>query len=409
MINEEKITEIQKKIEASISEQVKNGRQSSVLPDGYKACGQFFSIKDRTQRGLHGTSSALKVLALSTDNSIKDSIPAIIKYLADHTTVETQLLSQADPQEALKRNENNVIKISECLCSLSNVQTGVGNKDKIVDTLTTNLKQAIIDNKGWGYFLNSANTKTELLPTAFAALAVFSNGFPGFDGTYNYIISEIENKSKNKDLDLTTYTILVFALYVIAFYYRPGINNKAIGQKLKSLYVKLWKSDYRTFNEDLEQNIEYWNEDNHYYIRIPWQLYMLALSSRFSSWNLAKVSSQKRLTSIYDNCANKEGFRYPFSGPYFSVRTHSIIYEVLEKMRPFLRQKIIYLFFNWIDYIRNFLANRIFRIVISTLSVLLAGYIIFKWYKHGALNVGELAPHLLGPIMVWLIMLGKKK
>src|SRR5450432_1109345 len=139
MINEEKISEIQRMIETSILDQVKNGQQSTVLPTEYKACGQFFKLKDRSQRGLHGTSSALKVLALSTDNSLKDAIQPIIKYLTDHKNVESRLLSKHDPQEALKRNENNVIKISESLFSLSYVQSGVGNKDQIVKSLSEKL------------------------------------------------------------------------------------------------------------------------------------------------------------------------------------------------------------------------------------------------------------------------------
>lgn len=409
MINEEKISEIQKKIEASISDQVKNGKQSSALPDDYKACGQFFNIKDRPQRGLHGTSSALKVLALSTNDNIKDSIPPIIKYLTDHVSVETQLLGQSDPQEAIKRNETNVIKISECLYSLSYVKSGFGNKEQIVESLTSKLKNGKLEDKGWGYFISTPNNKIELLPTTFAALAIFSNSFPGYESTYEYIVSEIEIKITHADLDLTTYSILVFALYVITFYYSPQINNRTTIKKLKSLYKKLWKNNYCIFNEDIEQNIEYWNEDDHYYVRIPWQLYMLALTSKFSSWNFAKVDSQKRLTSIYTNCANNEGFRYRYSGPYFSVRTHAIIYETLEKIRQNLKKNALYVFFNRIDQIRNLLAHRFFRFGISILSFVLAGYIIYDWYQDDNSTFRELAPELLGPVFVWLIMFGKKK
>jgi hypothetical protein len=409
MINEDKISKIQKKIETSISDQVKNGQQSQALSGEYKACGQFFNFKDRSQRGLHGTSSALKVLALSTDTSIKDSIPPIIKYLTDHTTIESQLLSLNDPQETVKRNENNVIKISECLHSLSYVQPGAGNKDQIIKTLAERIKQGRIENKGWDYFLNVTNPKINLLPTTFVALAVFSNGFADYKSTYDYLISEIESKIKLKDLDLTTYSILVFALYVATFYYHPEINNRTTYKKLKSLYKKLWENDYCIFNEDTEQNIEYWNEDNHYYVRIPWQLYMLALTSKFSSWNFAKRNSQKRLNSIYTNCINKDGFRYRYSGPYFSVRTHSIIFETLERIRENLKKNALYRFYNVLDHIHAFFASKGFRISVSIVSILLAGYIIYNWGQKGKFDLKQLGPEITGPILIWLILLGKKR
>lgn len=414
MITEGKISQIQKKIEANISAQVENGQQSTDLPQEYKACGQFFNLIDRTQRGLHGTSAALKVLAISTDEGLKNSIPFIIKYLTDHTAVESQLHSQSDPQEALKRNENNVIKISECLYSLSFVQPGVGNKQQISEALADKLRQGQIESKGWRYFLNantpqgSLQSNIDLLPTVFAALAVFSNGFADYKPTYDYLLSEIESKSLSKDLDLTTYAIIVFALYVVSFYYRPEINNNTSTKKLKSLYKRLWKNDCCIFHEDIEQNIEYWNEGNHYYVRIPWQLYMLALSSKFSSWNFAKVNSQKRLKSIYENCVNQDGFRYLYSGPFLSVRTHSIIYEVLEKIRENLKKNSLYRFFNFLDQIRNFLSNRIFRMTISIVSVLLAIYIVYNWFQKGG-SINQLGSELLGPFLVWLILLGKRK
>jgi len=407
MINEDNISEIQKKIEESIYEQVVNGKQSDMLPNGYKACGQFFKINDRTQRGLHGTSSALKIIALSTSNMVKDSIPPIINYIKDHSSVELALLSQQAPSDSVRRDELNVIKNSECLYSLSYVQGGVGNKDQIVGILSENLKQGIIEKKGWGYF--TGDNKIELLPTAFAAMAVFSNGFTEYENTYNFIFSEIEGKIKGENFDLTTYTVLIFALYVITFYYGPGINNKILTNKFKDLYFKLWKSDYRTFNEDIEQNIEYWNQDNHYYIRIPWQLYMLALTSKFSSWNFAKIDTQKRLNSIYRNCVDQEGFRYRYSGPYFSVRTHSIIYETLGRIRENLNKRTVYFIFYIIDHVRNILAHKITRMIISILSISLAWIIINRWYDQGTYNISDLAPELLGPILVWLILIAKKK
>lgn len=406
MINADKITEIQAKIEEKTIDQVSNGQQNLPLKADYKACGQFF-LKDRKQRGLHGTASALKVLGISTNNNNKSTIPQIIKYITEHSSVEEQLIAQANPQDSLNQSENNVIKISECLYSLSYVQSGVGMKDSLVTTLTEKLRDGRIEGKGWGYFLKSSTSAIELLPTTFAALAVFSNQFPDFTDTYLFLLAQIEEKSKQNNLDLTTYTILVFALYVLVFFYHPISNNKEEGKKLRSLYKRLWKNNCRIFNEDIEQNIEYWNEGEHFYIRIPWQLYMLALSSKFSDRDFSSVDSQKRLNSIYDNCINREGFLYAYSGPYHSVRTHAIIYEVLDKIRKNLKKGFWYTIFNWVDHFRELLSSRFFRYLTSGLAILLSGYIIYKWITD--CNISDLAPELVGAVLIWLILLGKGK
>jgi len=406
MLNEDQISEIQKRIEEDIYDQVNNGKQTQALPEGYQACGQFFKIKDRVQRGLHGTSSALKVIAISNNDNLKNSIPFIIRYLKDHSSVESQLLSAQDPKEIINKDEANIIKISESLYSLSFVQSGVGKKTQIVNNLYGKLKQAMVEDKGWGYFTGSQ--EVQLLPTIFSALALFSNAYTGFENSFNYILNETEEKIQNNNLDLSTYAVLVFALYVLAFHYRPAFNDKAINARYKNAYKKLWESEYRTFNEDIEQNIEYWHEGDHFYIRIPWQLYLLALTSRFSSWNFAKVETQKRLDSIYNHCVNGGGFRYQYSGPYYSVRTHAIIYEILDNIRQNLKRKTLYQVIKFIDQIRNILSHAVTRRIISILSILLGVYIAYRWYDQGKFDLKELGPELLGAILVWLILLGKK-
>lgn len=408
MINAEKISAIQKKIEDKTIEQVSNGQQNQPLQsisDDYKACGQFF-LKNRMQRGLHGTASALKVLGLSTNNDSKSPIPQIIKYITDHSSVEEQLLAQNKPEHKITQSENNVIKISECLYSLSYVQSGVGTKDNLVNFLIEKLRNSRIEGKGWGYFLNS-NESIELLPTTFAALAVFSNQFTDFSSTYVFLLEQIDEKLKKGNFDLTTYAILVFALYVLTFFYHPISNNKEEEKKLRSLYKLIWKSNYRIFNDDIEQNVEYWNEGEHFYIRIPWQLYLLALSSKFSAWNFSSVDAQKRLNSIYENCVNRDGFLYTYSGPYQSVRTHAIIYEVLNKIRENLKSGFWYTIFNWVDQLRELLSSKIFKFITSILSILLSCYIVYKWITN--CNISDLGPELLGAVLIWLILLSKEK
>ncbi len=408
MITTQKIWNIQEKIVNRVYNQVKNGKQKEGLPDACEACGQFFNILDRTQRGLHGTSSALRIFAMSTSQDVKDSIPKIINYLANHGDIESGSDGTVQIDDRNRRDELNVIKIGETLFSLSHVK-GETDSAELVKKLANQLTDNMVEGKGWPYFLQSGSSTPELLPTTFAALGLFSSSSKDLRKTYDYLFTEIESKVKQDKLDLTTYSILVFCLYVITFHYPPNMTDNAAAKKLKNIYNKLWDNDCCIFNEDIEQNIEYWHKDNHYYVRIPWQLYMIALSAKFCSWNFAKENTQNRLNNIYQSCNENDGFRYPYSGPYLSVRTHAIIYETLKVASENFKDKFIYWAFNYVDRIRTFLSKRVFRVLISVSSLLLATWIIYRSFKDNALDLKNLVPELLGPILVWLILLGKRK
>jgi hypothetical protein len=403
MISNTKIIDILRRIEIGTDDQVINGQQNDGLPDDHRACGQFFKFKDRSQRGLHGSAAALKILSISDNQAVKRGVPYIVNYLTSRLIIADK--ENVDANDNFK-DRNNVIKVAECLFSLNMVKSAVADTERIKSKIIDSFRASIIDGAGWSYSLDDLNRK-ELLPTSFVALSLFSVGYKDSQPIYDYIISELEEIEKDR-YDLITFTIMVFSLYVLAFYYDPIKDDKVQLKRIKKLYKGLWKSEYCIFNQDIEQNIEYWRDDKHSYIRVPWQLYMLALSSKFSPWNFSKIACQERLSSIYDKCVNGDGFRYPYSGAYFSIRTHSIIYETLINVKGHLKQRIVYDFFSIIDYIRNVLASRYFRLLVSLFSFSVACYFVYNWWN-GKGQLQDLVPELLGPVFVGAIMLGKKK
>ena len=57
-----RIDEAIDRIREAFITQCRDGQQSKLLPNGHYACGQFLGELNKTQRGLHGTAAAIRVL-----------------------------------------------------------------------------------------------------------------------------------------------------------------------------------------------------------------------------------------------------------------------------------------------------------------------------------------------------------
>jgi hypothetical protein len=407
MIKKKDINEALINIAKLIKDQTNDGQQSKLLQaidSEVFALGQFLNDLTRQQRGIHGTSAGLIVLAEHDANHIL--IKGLIKYLENRKQFESSLNGKEDlfQNERLTRDEDNIIKLSEILYSLSFVSAGQASKEEFTKQLAKKIMDAKCDSstfKGWSFFISDNNQKAELLPTAFAVLALERNGFKELE-IRNSLESQLFKEEINSP---STLAICVFCLYTLMQSKKENENSKL--KPYKDLFHKIWSSPYASMQNDYEQNLEYWNDVQHDYIRIPWQIYFLAISSQLSKWRFYTVNFQNRLKSLVDK-AKQKGFIYPHSSPYISTRTNSILFVSLEIIRENMNHSFGYSLLVKIDRIRQFLGSTLTRRMAMALGISIMIYISYKWYTDSKTHFTDVAPELFASFILTLTTLGKK-
>ncbi|MGI8738764.1 MAG: hypothetical protein ACR2KU_03685 [Gammaproteobacteria bacterium] len=153
----------------------------------------------------------------------------------------------------------------------------------------------------------------------------------------------------------------------------------------------------RLLSEDIEQNVEYWKQDRNLYVRIPWQLYLIALAAKLAPYrSFATPIAQARLKSIVNAANTQGGFKYPHSGDLLSSRTNAILYEVL-KLTLTAMQERSSAFHMWDKVIRLAKAGFI------AVGIMIVAYSLLDWILRDTSSIGELAPNILASILLWIV------
>jgi len=355
-------------IALTIGEQCEHGVQTKELNNQkVAACGQFIGedARNLAQRGLHGTAAAIRVLSLNQETNTSSLLERLVRYVSDRQTFERTATTPISI-EKIQDDNTNIIKISELLYAISQVPDQIPKVVLFRKTLASLLEHSQIENKGWSYFTQTSTTDQdiELLPTAHAILALSSVNI-NVTKPINWLVERLKkspneaSSSSGGDADIS---IRIFALYVLAF---CNDADKVPESVLINLFEETWKRTWRLLGyENVEQNVEYWNGVTTYYLRVPWQLYLLALAARLKFRRFATRAAQTRLCSIVNSIHNNQ-FRYPLSGNMISSRTNAIAYDVCSNiMKERRRDRGIYFRVlldqvktsNWVRYISLFIS-----------------------------------------------------
>ena len=409
-----------------LAEHCRSGVQTTDLGnEDIAACGQFVGA-GLTQRGLHGTAAALAVLANAnvaadevTRRHARDLWQPLVRYIATRQSVESRSQTPVNA-ESLVTDTNNVIKQCEILFALNQLPREVPGvmplRTSIVESLKKGMRQCagVAGRAGWSYFLDDS-MKPDLLPTAHAVLAL-QGELGDLTGPIAFLLDSIETgnpATTGEDADIS---VRIFALYVLSFYCIPEHKGGLVKVKVvRDALSRLWK---RTANllrfESIEQNIEYWRNSETLYVRVPWQLYLIALATQESLffWYGSRAL-QSRLRQVVDALKTRS-FRYPHSGKMISSRTTAIAFEVCGNVLHTLVQQQRWLTFAammlTLDRIRT--SERAkwfwwwFLIFVRLLAVAFGVLCIYKWMYRGA-DISQLAVEILGFIVVSILALPK--
>lgn len=394
-------------------EQCQNGAQAKPLEKfEATACGQFIGeqAKNSKQRGLHGTAAALNVLAQTKSQDIRPIVSKLIKYLAEREEIETDV--QSDKDKARKKCQfdlENVIKISEIILALSFVDTGIHETEALVEKIASNLIQTMKEDKGWSYFIGDENGP-ELLPTAYAMLGLSAKSYSEGKKAADYISEKLERRylGKNTIPDIDADIMIdVACLYALTF--RKNHNNQTKqGENLRKIFCKIWEKQKVSLAEDLEQNVEYsYMKQKYCYIRVPSQLYLIALSTYYNfNWAFSSSIVQTKLQKSLEKVTS-DGFIYPHSGREISARTNTILFEVLTIIEQKLNHKELFLWGNVRSKVMDILRFKPTRIIAGIILLLSSIFIVWRWYSTG--NIQELGPGLIGAAWIFLLTITFKK
>jgi hypothetical protein len=343
------LRQARRRIEQLFIEQCSNGEQTGNLSDdSIAACGQFVGSEARKlgQRGLHGTSAAIKVLSQVDSDQARKLVPRLVKYAENRREIERQCRLDDQAGQSLADykcdlDEHNVIKLGELLEALACAQQGGVDVTSAITEIRTRLIDQRRDGKGWYYFTEESRPP-ELLPTAYAMAGLAAAGsFEEANVAEGYLADALLHfyqSGQQHTTDSQTRAIHIACLYAITFRKRP--DEQAHTERLQPVFKAIWNRCCDELDHDDEQNVEYWRQLNKTcYVRIPWQLYLLALAGKYSfSWSFSRSAAQSLLARIV-RTAKVDGFIYPHSGQQPSARTNAILHETLGHLVGLLQHR----------------------------------------------------------------------
>jgi hypothetical protein len=298
-------------------------------------------------------------------------------------------------QKDLEASISNVIKMSEVLYALAFVPTSLAPREK----LAARVAEALIEHRnadgGWPYIMTAEAKSSHLLPTAYALRALASHGYE-LDTSMTFLREHVRSPASDKS-DIFVH---VLAIYILCFL--P--DQYGHDRELQKLFQDAWLRLSSLLNEDIEANIEYVTRKLNY-VRIPWQLYLIASAARLSPYRrFASTKAQRRLKAILASVTTAGGLLYPHSGRDLSSRTNAILFDVLRQIDNELNVRRLPLKpFVYAEAIRSVIGSKAFRYIVRALALVLIVYAVTRWIRAGQTNVGALAPELLSSVLLILL------
>jgi len=396
----EQIGDALHRIEHLFRQQCAYGAQTKALPEVFASCGQFIGddASEIPQRGLHGISAALRVLGPCKSPESIAIVARLVKYC--EANFENDLKSLPDERQRLEPDDMaNVIKLGELLHGLSFLSAAHADTGRLAHNVASLLQRSLVDGKGWGYFLG--DDKPALLPTAYAVRGLESTGFEQ-PASRTFISDTLARRAVSSSKSAADLTTAVACAYCLTF----STNGKQ-DNVLKAAFHSAWRSLEPLLTEDFEQNLEYWRGSRTYYVRVPWQLYLMALASEYSFYRFTSFRCQTKLRSAI-RAVRSASFKYPYSGQYLSSRTNAVAFEVLGAIRDRVRRLLLLHVAYAVDCLRVFSGSRPVRIAGFVLALVIIVYSSWQWYATGSARASDLAPKFLAALVIGVLAWGRR-
>ncbi|MFC5288094.1 hypothetical protein ACFPM7_13625 [Actinokineospora guangxiensis] len=398
-VDDELATITMARIREKFATLLSTGAQSGALPDGLLAAGQYLDQPDFDQRGLFGTAAAILVHAggRPDDASLK-AARALIEYLRARPEVEPALArdehDRADMRRKIRLERIDTFKTADVVYALSFVPAIVSGKDALLRELVDRVQAARLPAGGWATQL-AADRTHDPFATAHVLRALHAVGAPMDPVDVRTLVDALATPG-----DPYARTFLMSVLLDIG----GGEHTELVRAEFARVVGQL-REQCGTY---AEANFEYTIGKRQYYVRVPWQLYLIQVVLGLSS-GLAFFSAfwQKQLLGVVERINSPEGFVYAQSGHAQSTRTYGIVFDLMRRVAQRCRSA------TWFNAAGGFI-NRVTRVADSGVTqalVVVAGIAVVvvttvRWFGDDGADAGELAPNFLAAAVVALLQWG---
>lgn len=398
--------------------------KAAELPEGLFASGQFFNEPKRRQRGLHGTASALRVLASQqpSNQAANETASGILCYLKNRRSVELKIaeLVQAS-RRATKSNETdevaywaekfrhdslNTSKQAEVLYALAFVRPAHGDGQELVqETYSRILQGKALDDNGWGWTLQNETTSDETA-TAFVIRSLHKNGFD----TRNegqWLRSQLLSRHDTEHVDLLQCQADCLILQVL-------LEVGAVSQReSRQPFQRLWHKLSERLDEPDSLRRRWAESGKERTVLVHWQFHLAAVAYWVRPWRgFLSGSIQKCLVEAARAVSDTRTINRSYDESSVSTRHYMYFYDLIdicagELGSNGLLDNSVASGFARTEPIRKSL-QRYAWLIPTAVATVITGIVLADWIQNGW-SWRDLAPELIGPVIVGVIAIAARR
>ncbi len=395
-VNEKVLQWAMTRIEEQFRDLLENGTQAAGMPEGIYAAGQHLNPYSLNQRGFYGTSAALLVMSRTRPSPNRIGIiEGLIKYVADRETIEHDVPSTEEDQAMLPArlflDWNIAFKCADLLYALAAAPAAAAGREALLKKVLGILVAARRQAGGWAVDLDPVHDRDPL------ATASIVRGLHAAGVAVDSADLDLVRKDAAEPGSVSPY-VRCFCLLVMAEI--GDGDDKAL---------KIWRELFDILRHELhertEANYEFVIRNRQYWVRVPWQLYLIASTAHCKPASLIFAPDIRRaLLDCLQAVDSPEGYVYTAFGHMKSTRTYGILMDTLWIVRSRLHTTRI------LSRL-SLMANWTIRIVYARSSMWLAlsaafgltGFGLYVWISGSAGRVAEVGPELAAAALLGII------
>jgi hypothetical protein len=300
---------------------------------------------------------------------------------------------RADLQGRLARDGRTAFKAAELLYALAAAPPAVTGRELLLQSLLDRLRAGRRPAGGWSVDLDPGRDR-DALATASVLRSLHSAGVP---------LNDVDVQLVRHDAaDIKSISAYVRCFSVLVLAEMSGADEATIG-----IWKELFDSLRPELRSRIESNYEFTISNALYYVRIPWQLYLIAAASICSPRSTVAVSDiRATLLDCIQAVGTSKGYIYPVFGHMKSTRTYSVLMDTLWRVqREFDSSRYLAKFSSVANVGTRIIYSRTLAGVSLAGAVALAGIAVREWMAGDSAPWGALGPELAGGALLGLISL----
>jgi hypothetical protein len=395
-VDEKVLNKAMSRIEEQFRDLLDNGAQAEGVPPGFYAAGQHLNPYSLNQRGFYGTSAALLTISRSRPSPNRiGMIEGLIKYINDRPDIEQGLQKTEEDRAMLPArlilDWKSAFKCADLAYALAAAPPAVAGREMLLRGVLQRLDYGRRKAGGWAVDLDP-NRDRDPLATASVIRGLHAAGM-------NVGPSDID-LVRSDALTVGSASPYVRCLCLLVLLEVSGPDDST---------AKVWKDLLDTLKSELhdrtEANYEFTIGNRQYYVRVPWQLYLIAGASICRPMSLIFTSDIRRaLLGCVKAVDSSEGYVYTAFGHMKSTRTYSILMDTLWRVDKQLQtSKVLARMSVTANWAIRILYARPSAWIALLAALALAGLGIYAWLRGSSSRLDAVGPELAVAALLGLI------